>query len=175
VLLNRMNRPPPGFHLGISYGEVGKIDIKKSGKVTKNRETESVSPARKDSPVSNAFALPGPEVPVVDESRLMAEFGGDAEILAELRDLFMEHVPPLFQEIEAAVEAGQAEAIAAHTHSLKGACSTYGAPRLAMVCKEAELAARAGEVQVVQDHMEDLRREFEQVCQAIGGISVPTA
>ena len=125
--------------------------------------------------MSYNFALPGPDVPVIDESRMISEFGGDMEILAELRDLFMEHVPPLFQEIEQAVNAGEAEAIAAHTHSLKGACATYGAPRLAMVCKDAELAARAGEVQVVQDHLSDLRHEYEQVCQAISSIGAPTA
>jgi HPt (histidine-containing phosphotransfer) domain-containing protein len=109
-------------------------------------------------------------MPVVDESRLMAEFGGDTAILAELRDLFMEHVPPLFQEIENAVQAGEAETIAAHTHSLKGACATYGALRLAMVCKTAELAARAGDIQLVQDHLEDLRREYTRACEAIAGM-----
>lgn len=121
------------------------------------------------------FALPGPDVPVIDESRLLTEFGGDLEILAELRDLFMEHVPPLFREIEEAVASGVAEEIAAHTHSLKGACSTYGAPRLAMICKSAELAARAGEIQAVRDHLEDIRVEYEKVCGAISGIGAGTA
>ena len=36
------------------------------------------------------LALPTPDLPVIDESRLLAEFGGDREILAELRDLFLE-------------------------------------------------------------------------------------
>ncbi len=116
------------------------------------------------------FTLPGTEVPVIDETRLMAEFGGDEEILAELRDLFLEHVPPLFQQIEESVAAGNAEDIAKHTHSLKGACATYGAPRLAMVCKTAELAARSGDVQLVKDHMEDIIKEYEKVFQAISDI-----
>lgn len=120
--------------------------------------------------MSSEFALPSPDVPVIDESRLMAEFGGDQEILAELRDLFMEHVPPLFQDIEDAVNCGDAEEIAKNTHSLKGACATYGAPRLAAVCKSAELAARGGDVQVVKDHFEKIRTEYEQVCEAIGSV-----
>lgn len=120
--------------------------------------------------MSTDFALPSPEMPIIDETRLMNEFGGDVEILAELRDLFMEHVPPLFQEIEKAVASGQAEEIAAHTHSLKGACATYGAPRLALICKSAELAARAGDVQVVRDNLGLIRQEFETVCSAISGI-----
>ena len=36
--------------------------------------------------MSKELDLPGPDMPVIDESRLMAEFGGDREILAELRD-----------------------------------------------------------------------------------------
>ena len=124
--------------------------------------------------MSTDFALPGADVPVIDETRLLSEFGGDQEILAELRDLFMEHVPPLFQEIEAAIASGDAQEISKNTHSLKGACSTYGAPRLAMACKAAELAAKSGDVQVVKDHLEDLRSEYEKVCAAISGMGAQT-
>lgn len=123
--------------------------------------------------MSMDFALPGTNVPIIDETRLLTEFGGDQEILNELRDLFMEHVPPLFKEIEQAIAGGNAEEIAKHTHSLKGACATYGAPRLAMVCKSAELAARGGDVQVVSENLAEIRREYEQVCSAIGNIGVP--
>ena len=51
------------------------------------------------------IALPGPDTPVIDESRLMAEFGGDLEILAELRDLFLDHAPPLHEAIKQAIIA----------------------------------------------------------------------
>jgi two-component system sensor histidine kinase/response regulator len=121
--------------------------------------------------VSYEFTLPGDDLPVVDETRLMSEFGGDPTILAELSNLFMEHVPPLFEEILQALEAEDATALAAHTHSLKGACSTFGAPRLAHVCKCAEMAARQGDVQVVKDNVEALREELDKVCQKIGGLA----
>lgn len=124
--------------------------------------------------MSVEFSLPGPDMPVLDESRLLAEFAGDQEILTELRDLFMEHVPPLFREIEAAVAAGQTEEILRHAHSLKGACATYGAPRLALVCQSAEFAARDGDIQAVRDHLSDIRQEYEQVCAAISSVEAPT-
>lgn len=123
--------------------------------------------------MSAQFNLPGPELPVVDETRLLAEFGGDQTILTELRDLFMEHVPPQFEEIVQAIADGNAEEIAKQTHSLKGACATYGAPRLAMICKDAELAARAGDIEIIREHLDELRQEYEKVCQAIGNIGVP--
>jgi HPt (histidine-containing phosphotransfer) domain-containing protein len=120
--------------------------------------------------VSFDFALPTADLPVVDENRLLSEFGGDASILAELRDLFMEHVPPQFAEIEAAIAAGDTEALARHTHSLKGACATYGAPRLAMICKSAELAARQGDIAVIREHQDQLREEYQKVCEQISSV-----
>jgi len=118
------------------------------------------------------LALPGPDVPVIDETRLLEEFGGDQEILAELRDLFMEHVPPLVEEIIQSAATGDMDAISKQAHSLKGACATYGAPRLAMVCKIVELSGRAGDNDKVQAHIDHLRQEYEAVCENIVGIGV---
>ena len=117
--------------------------------------------------MSKDLALPGPDVPVIDETRLLEEFGGDQEILNELRDLFLEHVPPLFADIEEAANSGDAESLATHVHSLKGACSTYGAPRLAMVCKQVENLARDGELDSVKANFDVLRTEYDQVYEQI--------
>ena len=120
--------------------------------------------------MSKDLALPGPDVPVIDETRLLEEFGGDQEILNELRDLFLEHVPPLFSDIEEAANSGDVESLATNVHSLKGACSTYGAPRLAMVCKQVELLARDGKMDAVKANFEILRREYDQVYEQIKSV-----
>lgn len=120
--------------------------------------------------MSKDLALPGPDVPVIDETRLLEEFGGDQEILNELRDLFLEHVPPLFSDIEEAANSADTESLATNVHSLKGACSTYGAPRLAMLCKQVELLARAGEMDAVKANFEHLRREYDQVYEQIKSV-----
>lgn len=121
--------------------------------------------------MSTDLDLPGPETPVIDETRLMAEFGGDREILAELRDLFLEHAPPLYETIKDAIASGDLNAISRDAHSLKGACATYGAPRLAMVCKVLELSAKADDQQTVSDHSEMFEIEYSQVLEAIGNLS----
>lgn len=120
--------------------------------------------------MSKELALPGPDVPVIDETRLLEEFGGDQEILNELRDLFLEHVPPLYSDIEQACQTGDEEAFAISIHSLKGACATYGAPRLAMVCKEMESWARGGDMESVKDAFEHLSREYQLVFESIKGV-----
>lgn len=115
------------------------------------------------------LALPGPEVPVIDETRLMEEFGADPEILNELKALFLEHVPPLNTAILAAARSGDLETLATSAHSLKGACATFGAPRLAQVCKDLELLARAGDVEAVQGSLPILEQEYENVLAEVQG------
>jgi len=122
--------------------------------------------------VSTELALPGPDMPVIDESRLMAEFGGDLEILAELRDLFLVHAPPLFETIKQAMTDQDIAVIARDAHSLKGACATYGAPRLAMVCKTVELAAKEGDWDAINAHHEVFKAEYDKVFEAISGLNV---
>jgi HPt (histidine-containing phosphotransfer) domain-containing protein len=122
--------------------------------------------------VSSEPILPGPDTPVIDESRLIAEFGGDREILAELRDLFLDHAPPLFESIRAAVASRDVEVVARDGHSLKGACATYGAPRLAMVCKVIEQAAKRGDWDTIDQHHDLFVAEYEKVFEAIGHLSL---
>ncbi len=121
--------------------------------------------------MAKELTLPGPEVPVIDADRLLAEFGGNQEILNELRDLFLEHAPPLYTSIMAAATAGDLTVLARDAHSFKGACSTYGAPRLAHICKEFELAAKAGDGAAVQPYLEAFRREYDAVCEALGKVN----
>ncbi len=120
--------------------------------------------------MSKELAQPGPDMPVIDETRLLEEFGGDQEILNELRDLFLEHVPPLYEDIALACTSADEEAFSTSIHSLKGACATYGAPRLAMVCKELETWARDGDMDSVAAAFEHLTREYQAVFDQIKGV-----
>lgn len=120
--------------------------------------------------MTTELTLPGPDVPVIDESRLMSEFGGSPEILAELRDLFLEHAPPLYEGISQALETGELPVIVDMAHSLKGACATYGAARLAMICKDLELTARAGNLAAARQWRGVLDTEYAAVFAAIGDI-----
>lgn len=116
--------------------------------------------------------LPGPDVPAIDETRMMNEFGGSPEILAELRDLFLEHAPPLYEGIKQSAQDGDVQSVVDQAHSLKGACATYGAERLTMVCKEIEMAARNADLDTVRAYDEHLTREYEAVLEAVGRLSV---
>ena len=116
------------------------------------------------------LTAPGPDIPVIDESRLISEFGEDAEVLEELRDMFLQHVPPLFTSIVEAVTTGDCTTLANAAHSLKGACATFGAPRLAAVCLEFEKMGKAGDTESAVANLEVLNEEYERVFFAIGSV-----
>ncbi len=120
--------------------------------------------------VSQGFIPPGPEIPVIDDSRLIAEFGEDTEVLEELRDLFLQHVPPLYNSIIAASAAGDSVKLAQDAHSLKGACATFGAPRLAMVCLEFEKWGKADDAATAHENIAVLTEEYEKVFSSIGSV-----
>jgi HPt (histidine-containing phosphotransfer) domain-containing protein len=120
--------------------------------------------------VTMDLALPGAELPVIDENRLMAEFGDMPEILSELRDLFLEHAPPLFEAIVDGVQNRDNEALLKASHSLKGASSTFGAPRLTHTCKEIEAAAKAGDVAAIGAYLEVFTVEYHTVCREISKV-----
>lgn len=122
--------------------------------------------------MSKDLTLPGSEMPVIDENRLMSEFGGDEEILAELRDLFLDHAPPLYEAIVAAVTSGDCESLVKDAHSFKGACATYGAPRLALICKEFEAWAKQNDLESIRTNLHHLDNEYRAVFEAIGSIGV---
>ncbi len=118
------------------------------------------------------LAHPGVELPVIDENRLMAEFGDMPEILSELRDMFLEHTPPLYDAISDGVKNHDMEVILRAAHSLKGACSTFGAPRLAHACKEVETAAKAEDIAAIEAYLSVFEEEYLTVCHNVRSVGI---
>ncbi|MFO0907323.1 MAG: ATP-binding protein [Isosphaeraceae bacterium] len=102
--------------------------------------------AREAPPV---VALPAPSgCDEADEvnARLLSICGGDTEFVREMAAAFVQFAPPRFEALGEAIRAGDASAIAAASHGLKGMCLTIGASRLAEVCRLIEVAGRGGDV-----------------------------
>ena len=108
-------------------------------------------------------AVPLADLPVLDQSRLVNEFGDDPTVLNELRDLFHEHVPPLLDAIRSAHEASDCQAIARTAHSLKGAAATYGAMRLSEAGRAVEMLARDGCLVELDEEIRLLAAELTEV------------
>jgi len=108
---------------------------------------------------------------VLDESRLLQDFGDDPAVLGELKDLFLQHIPPLMDEIKTAHQAGDGELMAHSSHSLKGAASTYGAERLAKAAKAVELMARSSDLAAAGQALPRLKEEVTLLIERIRQLS----
>jgi two-component system, sensor histidine kinase and response regulator len=63
----------------------------------------------------------------LNREELMDRLGGDAELLAEVIDLFLADCPKRLADIKAAVDAGDGERLRTTAHALKGAAGTIAA------------------------------------------------
>ena len=72
----------------------------------------------------------------------------DAEVLGAVIDLFVEEVPLLLTQLDAALAAGDVEAFRRHAHTIKSNADTLGATALAALARELEDIARSGSLRV---------------------------
>ncbi len=107
------------------------------------------------------------DLPVFDPSRLLDQFGGEPEILVELRDLFLQDFPQQLERMQSGIAAGDADAVARAAHSLKGASGTFGAERVFQVALAIERLAREGQLDGVTMGLDLLRDEWAKVVQRI--------
>jgi CheY-like chemotaxis protein/HPt (histidine-containing phosphotransfer) domain-containing protein len=111
--------------------------------------------------------LPGSTLSWLDASvlaDLYASLGTDnQQAHHEILDLFLDSAPKLVENIRAAAQIPDLEALSANLHALKGSCELFGAARLAARCREFEIEARAGRVNTLEDQAADLDVLFHQV------------
>ncbi|MGM0767134.1 MAG: Hpt domain-containing protein [Pseudomonadota bacterium] len=98
----------------------------------------------------------------------------DEEALAELQDVMDDEFDVLIHtylndsaerisSLRAALEAGDADALARAAHSFKGSCINIGAPRLGALCMEVEEAGRASRLTGLEPMLASIESEFHQV------------
>jgi two-component system sensor histidine kinase/response regulator len=91
--------------------------------------------------------VPETDPPVLDESvlgELLESTGDDQAFVEELVATYVADAATHVQEIAAAVEADDADALVRPAHTLKSSSATVGAVRLATVARELEIAGRSG-------------------------------
>ena len=77
-----------------------------------------------------------------DRAELLDRMGGDLEGVAELIDIFLEDLPPLLAELEAA--GADLDRLGRAAHSLKGSSANLAATKVPGVAGRVAVAARAG-------------------------------
>jgi two-component system sensor histidine kinase/response regulator len=117
--------------------------------------------------MQQAPAAPRASAAPFDREEMLERLGGDAELLADVLEMFLEECPRMMQEIRAALAAADAPTLRRAAHSMKGALLNISAApaaaeaeRLEELGREARLAESAGV-------LERLQAEIDRLLQAL--------
>ena len=93
--------------------------------------------------------MPGQEDPraIFDPAAFERQTGGDAELRAEIIQMFLEDCPVRAGEIAAAVASGDAQALVSSAHALKGSAAYLAASIVRGCAAELEKAGRERRLQ----------------------------
>ena len=92
---------------------------------------------------------------------------GDAELLAELAEMFFGDASSRLGELREAVEAGDAARVGRVAHTLKGSSGNMGARRMAAICAELQDVGDSGDLAQAPGLLEGLEEEFGRVRPAL--------
>jgi PAS domain S-box-containing protein len=99
--------------------------------------------------------------------RLREMVGGDAQILIELIDTFLEDGPHLLADMRQAVEREDVAGLRLAAHGLKSNSADFGATVLSELCRELEMMGKAGVLEGAFERLEQAEVEHERVRAAL--------
>ena len=101
----------------------------------------------------------------VDGAALLAGFGGNASLLAEVVGVFLTDAPSMLERLREAARAGDASALAAAAHALKGSVGLFTDGEAFISAQRLEQIARAGDRSAIDAACADLEK-------AVAGLTV---
>jgi HPt (histidine-containing phosphotransfer) domain-containing protein len=100
---------------------------------------------------------------VLDLSTAMTNMDGDAELLQEIMEIFLETAEDQLQAIENCILIGDQGQVAIQAHGMKGGASNFCASRFVASALKLEKLAKSGTLDGAQDLLADMRRNFHEV------------
>lgn len=108
-----------------------------------------------------------PPINAATLAELRAGFGASADgVMASLVQLFLADADAALAEMAGATDG---EAFARSAHRLKGGAATLGADPLVVLCKEAEVCGRSGDLSGRGPLLDRIRTEVDRVGEALSG------
>ncbi|WP_437674036.1 response regulator [Sorangium sp. So ce131] len=101
--------------------------------------------------------------PMFDRTRALERTGGDADLLRELAEVFLEECPRWMAEIDEAVTAGDARKLQRAAHSLKGGVDSFGARSAFDAAFTLEKMARANQLGSLAEAQFALRAQIDRL------------
>jgi signal transduction histidine kinase/CheY-like chemotaxis protein len=105
--------------------------------------------------------------PPLDLKALLAEVGGDAQLFAELADLFAQDAPRRLADIREALLRRDARALEHAAHALKGSAANFGAKDTVAAAARLESLGRGGDLEGADAVYADLQRAMSRLLGAL--------
>ena len=98
------------------------------------------------------------QIPVagVDRELALSRVGGDAELLKEIAELFLDDYPKVVEELHEAIARGDAKVLERTAHGLKGSVSNFGAQQAVDAARTLESMGRAEQMAEVEQVLHTL-------------------
>jgi len=109
------------------------------------------------------------EATVFDRAGVLSRLEEDEELAQIVFDEFLKDIPGQIQVLKYLVKGGDAAGSARLAHSIRGASANVGGECLRNLACEMEVAADAGNLQLVADSMAELEYQFNRLQDAMRG------
>ncbi|MCJ7545088.1 MAG: response regulator [Phycisphaerae bacterium] len=121
----------------------------------------------------NPVGLPEQEAPttdVLDLASALARVDGDTDLLREIAELFLETCPGLLDQLHAAADARNMEAVAQLAHTLKGAVSNFSAHGAFEAAASLHAAAIQNNLPAIAPGLAHLEGQLDWLQKALGAL-----
>jgi two-component system sensor histidine kinase/response regulator len=108
---------------------------------------------------------------VIDRAAILARFEGDAQLLQEVADLFLQDCPERMTHVREALARRDCPALQRAAHSLKGSASNFGATSTVQAALRIELLARAGDLAQAEEAYAALEQEATRLTWALAQLT----
>jgi two-component system, sensor histidine kinase and response regulator len=106
----------------------------------------------------------------IDGPALVADFGHNPTVLAEVIRVFLSDAPGQAAALRAAMQAADASAIAVAAHALKGSVGLFSKGAAYEAARALEQAARAGDLTAVDARGAGVQEELSRLCADLEGL-----
>ena len=103
------------------------------------------------------------QMAVFNRELALERVGGDEELLDEIVGLFLGEYPGLLEQIQSAVNSGDAKALYRSAHTLKGSLSALGAEAAQKQAMELEISGRHAKLADTSTMLADLEHLLQQL------------
>ncbi len=139
-------------------------ESKDASKATVADETETAQPPRPQATT--------PAAPQMDIEQALSQLGGDAELLQETLDAFVEHLPQILGDLQAAITDGDPAKVRLYAHSLKGAASNICAEPARQIALQLEELGKQGTLKTADAKFEELKKQLGQLTSFVATLEI---